>query len=168
MNDDETDRLALPLLHAGQAQKEIIHNEALVRIDLMLAAAVQAVGMSVPPADPVAGACWIVGTGASGAWAGQDGAIAGWTANGWRFVAAREGMRAWSIADGVEARFRGGAWRLGEVAARVVLIDGQQVVGSQKAAVANPVGGETIDLQGRVAVVGILAALREHGLIATA
>ncbi|MGL4312420.1 MAG: DUF2793 domain-containing protein, partial [Sphingomonas sp.] len=34
---ETTSRLALPLLAAGQAQKEMFHNEALALIDLALA-----------------------------------------------------------------------------------------------------------------------------------
>ena len=48
-----------------------------------------------------------------------------------------------------------------------VVVDGNQVVGGQQGAIANPVGGITIDLQSRVAVNQILDALRAHGLIAT-
>ncbi|UZK68671.1 DUF2793 domain-containing protein [Sphingomonas sp. S1-29] len=168
MSDDSTDRLGLPLLHAGQAQKEITHNEAVVLLDIIVAAAVVAVGTQVPPADPAPGECWIVGSGASGAWAGNDGSLAGWTINGWRFAAAREGMRAWSIADASEVVYRGGIWVVGEVTGAALRIDGQQVVGGRQPAIESPVGGETIDLQARVAVESMLAALRAHGLIATA
>ncbi|UUL82121.1 DUF2793 domain-containing protein [Sphingomonas qomolangmaensis] len=168
MTDDSTDRLGLPLLHAGQAQKEITHNEALVLLDMIVAAAVVAVGTLVPPVDPVPGECWIVGSGASGAWAGNDGSLAGWTANGWRCAAPREGMRAWSIADASEVVYCGGIWVVGEVTGAALRIDGQQVVGPREPAIDGPAGGETIDLQARVAVDNVLAALRAHGLIATA
>ncbi|MFX4817188.1 DUF2793 domain-containing protein, partial [Acinetobacter baumannii] len=58
---ETTSRLALPLLAAGQAQKEMFHNEALALIDLALAAAVESVGLNTPPATPEDGQCWIVG-----------------------------------------------------------------------------------------------------------
>ena len=49
----ETSRWALPLLDAGQAQKEMTHNEALARLDLLAQAGVQAVGVDAPPPGPV-------------------------------------------------------------------------------------------------------------------
>ena len=52
------------------------------------------------------------------------------------------------------------------VVADGVVVSGTQVVGSQAAAIANPAGGVTIDLQCRAAVMSILNALRGHGLIA--
>ena len=75
-------RLALPLLVPGQAQKEMFHNEALATIDLALQASVAAVGTEAPPAAPSPGQCWIVGPRPTGDWAGQAGALAGWTAGG--------------------------------------------------------------------------------------
>ena len=36
MSDDSTARLALPFLAPGQAQKELYHNEALSRLDLLV------------------------------------------------------------------------------------------------------------------------------------
>jgi hypothetical protein len=48
-----------------------------------------------------------------------------------------------------------------------LVVDGNQVVAGQQAAIANPAGGVTIDLQSRAAINLILDALRAHGLIAT-
>jgi hypothetical protein len=42
--------------------------------------------LAAPPADPAPGQCWIIAPAATGAWAGKDGAIAGWTESGWRFI----------------------------------------------------------------------------------
>lgn len=94
MSEDQTPRFALPVLHIGQADKEQTHNEALALIDLAMGAVVEDVGVDVPPGDPQPGQCWIVGDAPSGAWAGNARAIAGWTAGGWRFVAARAGLSA--------------------------------------------------------------------------
>lgn len=46
-----------------------------------------------------------------------------------------------------------------------VVVSGVQVVGAQAAAIGNPAGGATIDLQCRATVIAILNALRGHGLI---
>jgi hypothetical protein len=48
-----------------------------------------------------------------------------------------------------------------------VKVGGQQVVGSQAAAIASPSGGATVDAEARTAIDAILAALRAHGLIGT-
>lgn len=166
MTDQTTARLSLPLLQAGQAQKELSHNEALTLLDLAAQAVVLAVGRDDPPADPAAGACWIVGTAPLGAWSGCAGAIAGWTPGGWRFLAAREGMTAWSVADAAQARFAGSAWTVGALRGSGLTIAGSPVVGPRQPAVASPAGGAVVDAEARAALAGILAALRNHGLIA--
>ena len=160
-------RFALPLLQAGQAQKEIYHNEALTRLDLIVAAVVQSIGDDDPPTSPDPGKCWIAGTSPTGAWAGQGGMLAGWTAAGWRFVAVPEGMSVWSLVDGLWARYSAGGWSVGDLPASSLRVGGVQVVGSRQAAVADPTGGLTVDTQARTAVAAIAAALRAHGLIAS-
>lgn len=42
--------------------------------------------LATPPASPVVGAAYIVGTGATGEWAAKDGQVAVWTLAGWRFI----------------------------------------------------------------------------------
>ena len=164
--DDHTARLALPLLSPGQAQKEMTHNEALALIDLAVQASVESVGATVPPADPAEGAAWILGAAPAGDWAGQGLTIAGWTPGGWRFVAPREGMAAWSRADEATALFRGGVWEIGIVHAGSVSIAGLCVLGARQPGITEPVGGSVIDDGARAAMAQILAALRAHGLIA--
>lgn len=163
---DVTPCLALPLLAAGQAQKEIYHNEALQTLDMLVQPAVQAVGTNAPPALPAAGACWIVGATPTTDWSGQPNALACWTGGGWRFVAPHDGMVAWSIADSTWVYHVGGSWQIGVVSLRQVSIDGRKVVGQQQPAIADASGGAIVDAETRGAVAAILAALRSHGLIA--
>ncbi len=162
----QTDRLALPLLAAAQAQKEVTHNEALMLLDAAVQPVVVAVAPAAVPTAPAIGQCWIVGASATGAWAGQDGALAAWTAGGWRFVAPFTGMQAWSLTDDATVRRGPGGWIVGTLTATSVSIGGQQVVGARRAAITDPTGGTTVDMQGRAAVAAILAVLRGHGLIA--
>lgn len=162
---DGTARLALPLIAPGQAQKEMTHNEALARLDLAVQAGVATVRVDVPPAAPAAGDCWVVGDAPTGAWTGQAGAVAGWTAGGWRFVPPREGLSVWSAGDTMTWTFRAGAWRKGELRGVAVRINGRQVVGPQVAAIAAPTGGATVDAEARATLGAMLAALRSHGLI---
>jgi len=161
---DITSRLALPLLEAGQAQKEIYHNEALVRLDLLVQAAAEAMNLNEAPADPDPGQCWILGAAPEGEWSGHASEIAGWTEGGWRFVAPREGMRLWLNDNAGHAVFRDGQWHSGEAHGRLV-VDGQQVVGAQMPQIAEPEGGTVVDAPARAAISAVIVALRAHGLI---
>lgn len=165
MSDDLSARLSLPLLNAGQAQKEVTHNEALTLLDLLTQAVVVAVGVNVPPEAPVAGQCWIVGTAPEGAWSGYAQALAGWGESGWRFCAPVAGMRVWSDADGANVRFEDNRWSIGIVCAAAVKIGDVQVVGERQPAIAEPTGGTVIDVEARAVLACVLAALHTHGLI---
>ena len=143
------------------------HNEALARLDIMVQPVVQAVAPAAVPASPMPGQCWIVGMAATGAWAGRDGALAAWTAGGWRFVMPFEGMTAWSIADAMVAIRRGATWSIGEVNARQIRINAIRLLTVQQSAIASPLGGTVIDSESRTAITNILGALRTHGLVAS-
>ena len=164
MTDMPTPRLALPLLQPGQAQKEMYHNEALARLDLAVQASVIAAGENIPPEDPAPGDAWILGTAPEGAWAGMPRTIAGWTAAGWRFLSPYEGMTAWVVEDAGFALFSEGGWTVGAAHGRLI-VDGEQVVGPRAETIEEPDGGTTVDAEARIAIVEILVALREHGLI---
>lgn len=160
-----TARFALPLLHPGQAQKELFHNEALVLADALIQPCVEAIGLNVPPATPAAGQCWIVGESPIAEWTGAARALALWTVGGWRFIPPREGMTAWVAADALGARYSAGTWRNGRLTAARLEIDGEQVVGPREPAIADPDGGMVVDAEARIAIDAILATLRTHGLI---
>lgn len=162
---DSTARFALPLLHPGQAQKELFHNEALTLADALLQPCAEAAGIDDPPAEPATGQCWLVGDSPAGAWAGEAGALALWTGSGWRFVAPREGMTVWVADDALDARYVGGAWQTGRLQGTRLELDGEQVVGPREPAIDDPDGGGVVDAEARIAIVAILEALRAHGLI---
>jgi hypothetical protein len=162
-----SDRLDLPLLAAGQAQKEITHNEALSLIDVSIQPVVESADLSTPPGSVSPGQCWVVAFGATGAWLGHDGAVAAWTAGGWLFAAPRNGWRSWAIDRGNMIRFDGTNWIDENMRADGYHIDGEQVVGPRQAAIATPSGGATQDVEARTAITTMLTAMRSHGLIAT-
>ncbi len=56
-------------------------------------------------------------------------------------------------------------WEIGTVSASRVVIDGDQVIGAQADAIADPAGGTIIDAEARSAVSQILSVMRQHGLI---
>ena len=66
--------------------------------------------LTVAPGEPDAGARYIVGAGASGAWAGHDGHIAAYQDGAWMFFEPLEGWRAWVVDEGLLYAFEGGAW----------------------------------------------------------
>lgn len=163
---ETTDRLNLPLLAAGQSQKEVTHNEALAQMDMLLHPVVEAAEQTAPPVAPQAGQGWIVGRAAQAAWQGKDGALAVWTAAGWRFCPAFEGLSVWSRASNRLLRFVGGRWS-DAVEVGALRIGGRQVVGAQQPSIALPSGGTAPDAPARAALAAIIAALQSHGLIAS-
>lgn len=167
MTEPATARLAMPLLAAGQAEKELTHNEALARLDLLVQPAVIALGVDHPPAAPAPGQCWIVGTAPTGAWAGHGAELAGWTDGGWRFAVPREGFVAWCITTAKPIAYHNGLWQEGDVFADRLIVGGKAVVGARGAGIADPAGGTVVDEAARQAVAAILGALRQHGLIAS-
>jgi len=126
---------------------------------------VESVTLASPPASPAAGACYLVATGATGAWAGKDGMLAGFTEGGWRFIAAIEGARVLDRSSGEMIVRRGGAWESGIIYGQELRISGQPVVRERQPAIADPVGGATVDSQCRSAIAAMLSMLRTHGLI---
>jgi hypothetical protein len=152
---------------AGQAQKEITHNEALQAIDALLSACVEEPPRTVPPPAPVIGACYLVDTSPAGVWTGYAQHLAAYTGGGWRFIPPTEGMTAFVRSSSAMATYQAGGWEIGTLKGSRVVIAGEQVVGPREAAIAAPSGGSVIDVQAREAVAQILAAMREHGLISS-
>ncbi|WP_265571176.1 DUF2793 domain-containing protein [Sphingomicrobium nitratireducens] len=161
----KTARLALPLLVPGQLQKEIAHNEAIEAIEMLLHPEVVGPPQATPPASPVEGSCFLIGSGASGDWTGRDGMLAMAAVGGWRFVVPPSGTRAFDPSSGGYWKHVGGSWESDRL--RGVLEDytGSQIVGARGAAVDSPSGGAVVDVEARIAIETIIARLAEHGLI---
>lgn len=107
---DNSPNLALPYLMPSQAQKHVTHNEALLRLDALVQLRVAAFGATQPPALPVNGEMYALGTGASDTWAGQDGQLALYAGNAWTFIPPQEGWRAWGVAEAELRVWSGGTW----------------------------------------------------------
>lgn len=163
---DITPRLGLPLLAAGQAQKELFHNEALALLDAAALATVVGVGLDSPPEDAAIGSAWIVGDAPAGDWEGRARAIAVRSEGGWRFLAPAPGMVLRQADTGEELRFDGTAWRRGDLLARRLIVGGTMVVGMQQPGVSTPVGGSVVDTEARAAITALISSLAAHGLIA--
>ena len=152
---------------AGQAQKELFHNEALQVLDCIAAASVEEPPRNDPPADPPDGATFIIGPTPTGLWSGKAGQLANMSAGGWRYIVPTEGMSALVRTSGLRADYRSGGWAIGTVVAGHIEVGGVQVLGAQVAAIASPSGGSTVDSEARSAIGLMLDAMRQHGLIAT-
>lgn len=103
--------LSLPYIQPAQAQKHVTHNEALRILDALVQLSVASHTLSTPPASPAEGARYIVASGATGAWAGQDHAIAIHEGSGWVFLAPRTGWRAWVEEERQERVWDGSLWQ---------------------------------------------------------
>lgn len=162
---DQTERLSLPLLAPGQAQKELFHNEALQLLDAIVGAAVEDLPSNDPPQAPIAGTSFVIGTAPTADWSGYPAHLAAYTSAGWRFIPPVMGFRALVKTTGTLAEYGPSGWEIGTVRASELEIGGLQVVGPQAAAIADVAGGTTIDSEARLAISAILSALRQHGLI---
>lgn len=107
---DDTPNLDLPYLAPSQAQKHVTHNEALRRLDAVVQLSVKDRDRTAPPASPTEGQRHIVAGGATGAWAGKDGAIAMWRDGAWGFSTAGVGWLAWVEAEGALVVKASSAW----------------------------------------------------------
>lgn len=165
MPQDIAPRFGLPFLHAGQAQKEVYHNEALALIDVLVHAQALSALLDEPPSAPVLGQCWIVGSSPVGAWNGWPKALACWTLGGWRFIPPRDGMRVYVEDEGLDYLYDENAWKRSAVRPAGFFLSDVQVVGARQAAIPAPSGGGTIDAQARTAILAILNALQNHGLV---
>lgn len=140
-----TPALALPLLFAGQAQKEFFVNEAFCVLDALHTRSLAA-SQAAPPAAAAEGACYRVIAPASGAWAGREDSLAILIGGSWRFLAPVEGLLMFDRA-----------------ADRMVIYRSQWHAAQS---VQLPVGGTVIDTEARAAVAALMTALQVMGVLA--
>ncbi len=124
MSNEQTARLGLPYLAAGQMQKHVTLNESLTRLDALVQTAVVSRTVAAEPSAPHDGALYILPPDATGAaWAGRAaGTLMRAEAGGWSVVAAPDGLVV-LVSDSAEVVVRdGGDWtglgsRLNEIQA---------------------------------------------------
>ena len=142
-----TPLIGLPLLIAGQAQKEFFVNQALCLLDALHPRVVRA-SLDEPPAAPADGESFRITAPAIGDWAGRENHIAVRIGGDWHFVSPQEGMQLFDRAEGCMLLFRA-AWH-------------------QCAAPEEPAGGNVIDLEARAAIAALTEALITAGVLAPA
>jgi len=130
---------------AGQAQKEDYVNEALLMVDGLLHCAIED-ERSTPPTAPVDGQVWLIGTGPTGAWSGNEGKIAIRQLNQWLFATPRDGVQLLNKATGQRINRIADSWHAPVVPAA-------------------PSGGSVVDAEARSSLVALVAALRTAGVL---
>jgi Protein of unknown function (DUF2793) len=140
-----TPALGLPLLFAGQAQKEFVVNEALCLLDALHARAVIA-SQPTPPASVADGDCYRVTATATGLWAGKEDRIAVRIAGAWQFVVPDAGMLLFDRNADAFVIFRS-QWQPAVM-------------------VAAASGGTVIDVQARAVLTALITALKTMGVLA--
>ena len=105
-----TPHLALPLLAAAQAQKHVTHNEALASLDALVHLAVKERNRTLAPGSPAEGDRYLVGAGATGAFAGHEDEVALFDLGLWRFFPPGAGWRAYVEAEDRIVVFDGAQW----------------------------------------------------------
>ncbi|MEM6475417.1 MAG: DUF2793 domain-containing protein [Pseudomonadota bacterium] len=142
-----TPGFAIPLLFAGQSQKEFFINQAFGLIDSFMQRAVVE-STDTTPTAPEEGSAYRVLANASGAWSGYDDAIAIYIGGAWQFVTPTQGMAVFDRAAEKWLVFRS-TWVSAE-------------------AQTPPVGGAVVDSEARVAIDNLVNALRAVGVLPTA
>jgi Protein of unknown function (DUF2793) len=140
-----TPNVGLPLLFAGQAQKEFYVNQALTILDALAQQAVVA-SLPQPPANADDGSCYRIAAPATGEWSGHADRLAIRIAGSWHLVTPAQGMMMFDRAAGVWLCFRS-EWQ-------------------SAPALAAPDGGAVIDVEARTMLAQLVAGLRSIGLIA--
>jgi len=112
MSNDATPRLSLPYVAAGQAQKHIIVNEALARLDGLVQLAVESRSVAAQPASPGDGVIWILPVSVTGpVWGGKTANLmARFEAGAWEFLDPNAGCMAWVKDEGQALVFDGAVW----------------------------------------------------------
>jgi uncharacterized protein DUF2793 len=128
---------------AGQSQKEFYVNEAHALTDSLLHAACEAEATE-PPVTPAEGQSWLVASGATGDWTGEDGKLASRQSGNWLFASPNDGMRLFDRSTGQMLLYRGG-WQ-------------------RPTAPSAPAGGTVIDAEARAAIADLMAALVDAGV----
>ena len=141
--DSRTARFDLPLLFAGQSQKEVFVNEAASRLDAMLHCIIEG-EQPAPPTQPIDGQCWLIAAAPQGDWTGRTGQIAARQSGQWLFFEPRDGLRLLNRANG-QFRHYVNEWK---VPSRPAL----------------PTGGTVIDAEARTAITAILTTLTSAGI----
>ena len=105
-----TPNLGLAYVMAAQAQKHVVVNEALRKLDALVHLSVASRTTTIPPTSPTNGVRYIIPASATGAWAGKTNQLAAWQDTAWQFFTPQKGWIAWVEADSQQVVYSGTAW----------------------------------------------------------
>lgn len=105
-----TTNLGLPLMAAAQSQKHLTHNDAILSLDAIVQLSVLNTNLTAPPGSPVEGQRHIIGSAATGAWAGKNLNVTYYTSGAWVFLVPRRGWIAYDEANNTLLIWTGSAW----------------------------------------------------------
>lgn len=142
----QTMTFSLPLLFAGQAQKEFTINHALTAIDSALRLSVEA-SQPAPPLTSTDGHAYRVTSIASEEWQGKEDHIATMIGGSWVFTEPFAGLRLFDRTAGKIIHYESG-WESAQ-------------------APPTPIGGTTIDVEARQMLTELIAALRKLGVFSS-
>lgn len=158
-------RLALPLISAGQTQKDVTHNDAVLAIDRMLALTVVSRRALSPPAAPAIGSCYIVPAGGASAWSQPADTLVQFQGDGgWLRLSPADGQTALVMDEAIMIVFRGGWQAHWPVAG--LRIGGRTLLAAAPATIGPPTGGVNVDSEARSSLTALILALRDLGLLA--
>lgn len=104
-----TGRLGLPYIVTAQAQKEVTHNDGLNRLDAFVTPIILDI-VTAPPGSPTVGDLYIVGSSATGDFAGHENDLAQYLTGGWVFYTPFKWMDA--VVESLDTRmaYDGSGW----------------------------------------------------------
>ena len=102
--------LGFQLMGSNQSQKHVTFNNALLELDILIQLTILDRDLSSPPGSPSPGDRYIVASGASGLWSGQEGKIAAWINSIWKFFDPLEGWVATVLDENILVRFDNSSW----------------------------------------------------------
>jgi hypothetical protein len=120
----QTPNLSLPYIDLNEAQREVVHNNAIRGLDALVQLAVLDRDLASPPGSPADGQRWIVAASPTGAWAGHASHVAAWQDGAWRFYVPSVGWLAYVVDEGTLLGWSGSAW----VSAMAILTTLQNMV----------------------------------------
>ncbi len=140
-----TRHLGLPMLFAGQSQKEFFVNQALTVIDALWPHSVLG-SLSAPPAAPQDGDCYRIAAPAQGAWAGKEDQLAVHIGGAWHLITPPMGAMVFDRGAGQYLHFNG-TWQSASLPAAAT-------------------AGAVIDAEARALLAQVIDALAKLGLVA--
>lgn len=106
---EETSNLKMPLLVQSQANKELVHNEALIIIDALLNNNVIIKGINTPPQNINNGDLYIIGSSPTDDFLDHAGELAFYF-NGWHFIQPKAGLTLFVMAELKIYVYTGSSW----------------------------------------------------------